>query len=409
MALVTRSFSDIITFTRASSATYFNSAGVLTTAANNVPRLDYNPATLAPRGLLIEEQRVNSIRNNTMQGAVAGTPGTLPTNWQQNSGTVAVNVVGTGTENGITYIDLQFVGTPNQTFANIRFDTNTQIVAANGQAWTSSFYVRRIAGATTNITDIDNRIYFRDAGGGSIQESGASILSLLSNSSINNSRTINSLTAANASIVRINNGINFGLTIGAAIDITLRIGLPQLEQGAFPTSVIPTTTAAATRSADAASVNTLSPWYNAAEGTLYADWTSLAPNGAPGGLYYAATLTDNTTTSAAIQLTIQSRALNNQIRIWQSVTGGGLDESIQPSFTSFQGKAATNYGGGINVSASANGGAVVTMVNPLQSSAFNALQLGAASGNTGYLNGHIRRITFYPRRLAQAELQALTA
>ena len=32
-----------ITFARASSATYFNSLGALSTAANNVPRIDYNP------------------------------------------------------------------------------------------------------------------------------------------------------------------------------------------------------------------------------------------------------------------------------------------------------------------------------------------------------------------------------
>jgi hypothetical protein len=67
MPLVNKTFSDIITFTRASTATYFDATGTLQSAAIDVPRLDYDPATLAARGLLIEEQRTNSIRNNTMQ------------------------------------------------------------------------------------------------------------------------------------------------------------------------------------------------------------------------------------------------------------------------------------------------------------------------------------------------------
>jgi hypothetical protein len=69
-----------ITFTRASSATYFNQAGILTTAASNEPRIDFDPVTGACNGLLIEEARTNSITNNTMAGAVASaaiTPQTI--------------------------------------------------------------------------------------------------------------------------------------------------------------------------------------------------------------------------------------------------------------------------------------------------------------------------------------------
>ena len=59
MPLVNKTFSDIITFTRASTATYFDATGTLQSAAIDDPRLDYDPATLAARGLLIEEQRTN--------------------------------------------------------------------------------------------------------------------------------------------------------------------------------------------------------------------------------------------------------------------------------------------------------------------------------------------------------------
>lgn len=55
-----------ITFTRASTATYFNSAGVMQTAAANAPRWDYNPGTLALQGLLIEEARTNVLLNSAV-------------------------------------------------------------------------------------------------------------------------------------------------------------------------------------------------------------------------------------------------------------------------------------------------------------------------------------------------------
>lgn len=59
-----------VTFSRASAGTYFDSTGTLQSATTNAPRFDYNPSTLALRGLLIEDQRTNGIVNSTMQGAV---------------------------------------------------------------------------------------------------------------------------------------------------------------------------------------------------------------------------------------------------------------------------------------------------------------------------------------------------
>jgi hypothetical protein len=48
-----------ITFTRASTATRTNEKGLLETVASGAPRIDYDPVTLACKGLLVEEERTN--------------------------------------------------------------------------------------------------------------------------------------------------------------------------------------------------------------------------------------------------------------------------------------------------------------------------------------------------------------
>jgi len=92
-----------VTFTRASSATYFNSVGVLSTATNNIPRFDYNPATLVCNGLLIEQQSVNILLNSatlsTQSVTTTATTYTLSfygTGTVTLSGTYTGSLVGTG-------------------------------------------------------------------------------------------------------------------------------------------------------------------------------------------------------------------------------------------------------------------------------------------------------------------------
>jgi hypothetical protein len=58
-----------MTLSRASSGTYFNSSGVLSTATSNVARFDYDPYSLSSLGHLIEEQRTNSNTTNDFSNA----------------------------------------------------------------------------------------------------------------------------------------------------------------------------------------------------------------------------------------------------------------------------------------------------------------------------------------------------
>jgi hypothetical protein len=86
-----------ITFTRASSATYFNSQGVLTTATNNVPRIDYDPATGRCLGLLIERGSTNIVLNSaTLATQSVTTTATTYTLSFYGTGTVALSGTYTG-------------------------------------------------------------------------------------------------------------------------------------------------------------------------------------------------------------------------------------------------------------------------------------------------------------------------
>jgi len=55
---------QLVTFTRASSGTFTDSAGTLQTAATDVPRFDHNPTTGESLGLLVEEARTNLLLNS---------------------------------------------------------------------------------------------------------------------------------------------------------------------------------------------------------------------------------------------------------------------------------------------------------------------------------------------------------
>lgn len=405
MPLVSKTFSEIITFTRATSATYFDATGTLQSAGNNVARFDYDPSTLAPRGFLIEEQRTNSIRNNTMQGAVAGTPGTLPTNWSTFTSLTGLTrtIVGLGTENGITYIDIQISGTPSAagTYA-IYFETTTGIAAATTQTWSESAYLKVQAGTQTGISGI--RLQNDETNAGVYVRTNSSPVLSISSAALNSQRLSFSVAlSGGATVTAVQPYVQLTLT-GVAIDITLRIGLPQMELGAFATSVIPTSTVAVTRNADAASVNTLSPWYNASAGTVYAEF-NVSP----------ATVTS----SARCLVDINDGTTNNRYSLRGMAASTAADQFTVRSggATQFQNSSANLTTTAIKKLAAAyavndfavtsNGSVPVTAATGSLVSGVTVMNIGTVLGGE-WLNGWLRRITYYPRRLTNAELQTLT-
>ncbi len=384
-------FADLITFTRSSAAWRFNASGVLEQVPANQPRFDYDPVTLALRGLLIEEQRTNLLLFSGAQENAA---------WTKFQATAALS--------GITgpygeYRKLSATdGQAGQVLQNV--------AATAGQAYTFTYVVKKTAYDTV-------RLYFipRDSSNASLNacfvtltlSTGAAstggplavtAYSVAQTSDGGYLVSITATTPANTAFLRAQ--VDFAAVTTGAREVL--IGPQQIELGAFPTSYIPTTSAQVTRAADVASVNTLSPWFNPSEGTIFFEGVPLA---VAGPVKRAVALT-NSTQQNRIVLDL---AANTGVTEYLATVGGVSMASI----TSAAGTAgvaikmagvygATDYrmaAKGVLGTGTAPGGAVPPVIK---------LELGALVG-AQFFNGHIRRIRYWPRRLFDNELQRITA
>ena len=369
---------------------------------NSAPRFDHNPLTGESLGLLVEEQRTNSIRNNTMVGAVAGTPGTLPTNWAYLATVTGITteIVGTGVSSGINYIDIRLSGTAAAAGSvHLVFDANTAIAASTGQVWTASAYFAIVSGSFSNIASANLRCTERASGGTFVGTSESSIAGVTSNLSTNR---VSATRTLGATAAFVQGAVFMSINSGAVIDITLRIGLPQLEQGATASSVIPnpSTTAAATRNADIAQITgtNFSSWYRQDEGTVYVDATL---NGIASQNYFCAfpsgTVFDNSHLLYAISGATRGEtfiATASQATITLGSATAGQRQGIAYSYR-------------VNNFAGARNGTLGTPDTSGSLPTPDRLTIGMAFSSALQLNGTIKRLTFWPQALP-GQLQAIT-
>jgi hypothetical protein len=188
----------------------------------------------------------NVIRNNTMVGAVAGAPGTLPTNWVGNVNALSIEVVGTGVEDGISYIDIRTFGTNNSTApeAIFGFETYPGFSVAQGQTWTFSCYAKIVGGTLSGI--INGELFFVSNDGTHATEFpsiGIDYSSLTG--PLSECRVFYTYTFTQANTLFTEPRLDVNFLPSATVDCTVRIGMPQLERGEYLTPPIATTNAAA--------------------------------------------------------------------------------------------------------------------------------------------------------------------
>ncbi|MFJ3259838.1 carbohydrate binding domain-containing protein [Pseudomonas sp. NPDC086581] len=376
MALTQKTFADLINFSRSSVATRFNAFGQLESVAANEPRFDYDPITKQLRGLLIEEQRTNMLRYSS--GLDSGA-------WIKGSG-VSISTDGTLGPDGVPMQLVTLSGTDSHQICQVL--PSTLVV---GRTYTLSAYVMP-KGAPFSLQlayyDSSNSLDSR----GVTPEAGK----------LQRIKFTFTPTAAAASPqIRL---IGFS---GGSDGAQVYLGGLQLEVGAFETSLIPTATAQATRAADIATVNGLSPWFNPLESTLYVEVMPCEPDSSSRGF---ASLYVMGTSINRLGLFRQSGVVGNFL--WYNNPGtpdrGGNTKAIPRQVN----KGALAFSSSGARSFSVNGGAVVS-ANAVGGPSFadiNTLGLMRAYGTTNEIaNGHLRALRYWPRLLSDAELQALTA
>lgn len=135
---------------RASPAALFRTDGTLAEYANNVARFD------PQRGLLLEGQRTNVVTNPRAEGAVAGTPGTVPTGWGTRPSGCATQIIGATTINGIPGLAFRIVGTPTST-ATQAWSMSASNTCTVGDTICTGGYFAILAGSMANISSFSLR------------------------------------------------------------------------------------------------------------------------------------------------------------------------------------------------------------------------------------------------------------
>ncbi|NUA26095.1 phage head spike fiber domain-containing protein [Cupriavidus basilensis] len=398
--LVSKNFGEIVTFTRASARWRYSNGGVLVQDAANVPSLDYDPITLAVRGLLIEDNRTNLFKYSqdftnsawNKQG-FALTPNVAVAPDGTTTASLLVPTAAAGVshnleQNGITGAGAIGVTNVQSYFVKAAGYSRVAIWWPNTGAG-DSFDLStgtRIAGAGGTISPLGNG-WFRIA-----------------------SPYAQPTTAGSSSRLYV---LEPGTTgpaawVGAADGVSgIYVWGGQIEVGAYPLSYTPTTAAQVTRAVDNAIITDLSKIaFNANEGTLYLEAVAPAGLRTDGGSQFCIGLDDNGFNNAISIGRSAARAFRAQIKS-NNVDQGAMISGTWADNTNAKVALAYSASG---ASLCWNGGAPVSTPGAVSVPPLTRLRLGTnIIDGSAVWNSAIRNLRYIPRRLSSTELQNLTA
>jgi hypothetical protein len=408
-----------ITFTRASGGSYVGADGLIKYAGVNEARFDHDPYTGESLGLLVEESRTNSVLYSQSfidRWDASFTSGTLD----------LIDIVGTdntttspdGTTNAATLTNSLSGARAGSIFT-------ATIGTTKNSALTFSCFLKANTTSTVNLelvcnTNVSSFVYrsyatFTLTGSGSVSSvtnvaidsstpSGTASIQQYSNDwykCIISFATYNGVNSLNATLAEIRP--NSGSASGS-----IYAWGRQLEAGAFPTSYIPTVASTRTRSADNASITgkNFSSFYNPSEGTLFAQFkTELNIRNDIWSINnYPAT------TFGTINNYFRLLTLSNIIHTQYNVGGTNLYPQFSLTNNNFQ-KVIQSYNINSSPIISALNGTIGTGSGNIYATSpgFNQLEFGKNTDQRTTIGQYtISRLSYYPKRLPNQQLQALT-
>lgn len=366
---------------------------VLLTAASGVPRFEHNPVTGESLGLEIEEQRTNLVTYSEQFDNAA---------WVKTRANVTANsvIAPDGTLTG----DKLAVDTTAATTHRLNYTTTLSAVAHTASCFAKKAELNYLI---LQLNTVANSLTWFDLNAGTVSTLGANVTASITpagNGWYKCSIT-GTVTAGTNDVVVYPSETNATPTTAVANGFSgIYIWGAQLEAGAFPTSYIPTVASQVTRAADSAVMTgaNFSSWYRQGQGTLFADFVSITPT-----LSGVFNFQDSAGSNA---IGINTNALgSNTVRMSVDFNGSTQYSNSATATTNSNIKTAFAYATN-NFASAVNGGAVNSSSSGTVPSASLTAYIGDIRASFSKpLNGTIRKIAYYPVRVTNAQLQALTS